>query len=381
MIKLNSLSRKLALLVMLAVLPALIILLYSGIEQREHAIEHAQDSVFQLTHTMARTQQELTRSARQILSTLSLLSEIKNKNAGGTDKIFRSVLKQNPNYSNINLIDLNGDVIASGITLNDTNLSDQKHFIKALEANDFVIGEYITSSVGAGPALSFAYPVNDANGSPLAVLSMYVKLDSFSSFHDTSNLPENSFVAITDRSGIRLFYYPAKEATNPVGKPIKSMNWLRASGTDEPGVFINAGSDGLSRLFAFEQVRLTPTSLPYMYVWAGIPEAHIVGPANKALSINLMLLLMVTAISLTIAWLIGKSTDRLIIKLETALEEIKALRGIIPICSYCHSIRDDEGAWSEMEAYITSHSDVQFSHGVCPKCADKIRKEELQNKG
>lgn len=59
--------------------------------------------------------------------------------------------------------------------------------------------------------------------------------------------------------------------------------------------------------------------------------------------------------------------------LQEALDEVKVLKGIIPICSYCHSIRNDEGAWNELEAYMTTHSDAEFSHGICPKCLEKVR--------
>ena len=60
---------------------------------------------------------------------------------------------------------------------------------------------------------------------------------------------------------------------------------------------------------------------------------------------------------------------------EKALSEIKLLQGIIPICSYCHNIRDDEGAWNQLEAYISQHSKAEFSHGICPKCLRKARSE------
>ena len=63
------------------------------------------------------------------------------------------------------------------------------------------------------------------------------------------------------------------------------------------------------------------------------------------------------------------------IELEKALEEIKTLQGIIPICSYCHSIRDDQGAWNRLEEYLSKHSDAAFSHGVCPKCLKEARLE------
>ncbi len=62
-------------------------------------------------------------------------------------------------------------------------------------------------------------------------------------------------------------------------------------------------------------------------------------------------------------------------ELKNALDEIKTLRGIIPICSYCKKIRDDEGAWEAFEAYISKHSDAVFSHGACPECCEKILHE------
>jgi hypothetical protein len=48
--------------------------------------------------------------------------------------------------------------------------------------------------------------------------------------------------------------------------------------------------------------------------------------------------------------------------------EIKMLRGIVPICSICKKIRDDEGHWRDVEAYVSEYSEAQFSHGLCPEC-------------
>lgn len=57
--------------------------------------------------------------------------------------------------------------------------------------------------------------------------------------------------------------------------------------------------------------------------------------------------------------------------LSDYLEEIKILRGIVPICSFCKKIRDTEGQWSEVESYISKHSEARFSHGCCPECGEK----------
>jgi len=60
--------------------------------------------------------------------------------------------------------------------------------------------------------------------------------------------------------------------------------------------------------------------------------------------------------------------EKLVLELKTALSEVKTLRGIIPICSYCRKIRNDAGAWSVLEEYMSHHSDAAFSHGICPDC-------------
>lgn len=62
-------------------------------------------------------------------------------------------------------------------------------------------------------------------------------------------------------------------------------------------------------------------------------------------------------------------------KLQEALDEIKTLRGIIPICSHCKQIRDDAGMWQKIEKYIHEHSEASFSHGICPDCIKKYYPE------
>jgi len=63
--------------------------------------------------------------------------------------------------------------------------------------------------------------------------------------------------------------------------------------------------------------------------------------------------------------------EHLIRELQGALTQVKTLRGLLPICSGCKKIRDDQGYWNRIETFITEHSDAQFSHGICPDCAKK----------
>ena len=63
--------------------------------------------------------------------------------------------------------------------------------------------------------------------------------------------------------------------------------------------------------------------------------------------------------------------EELIIDLQKALADVKTLSGMLPICAWCKKIRDDEGYWQKIEAYFKSHSDLDFTHGICNDCAKK----------
>jgi response regulator RpfG family c-di-GMP phosphodiesterase len=65
--------------------------------------------------------------------------------------------------------------------------------------------------------------------------------------------------------------------------------------------------------------------------------------------------------------------------LTHALQQVKQLQGLLPICSYCKKIRGDNNYWQQVESYISTHSEAQFSHGICPECFEKIVKPEMLN--
>ena len=62
-------------------------------------------------------------------------------------------------------------------------------------------------------------------------------------------------------------------------------------------------------------------------------------------------------------------------ELEDALAHVKQLQGLLPICSYCKKIRDDQGYFQQIEHYFTEHSEAEFTHGICPDCAKELSPE------
>jgi C4-dicarboxylate-specific signal transduction histidine kinase len=129
-------------------------------------------------------------------------------------------------------------------------------------------------------------------------------------------------------------------------------------------------------------------------------ESSMTGHILNALRLNLGLCLIITALVLTITHFsvraYQKRLDHLLAEemhlreegqrqqaeleaknqeLEQALADVKQLSGLLPICAWCHKVRDDQGYWSQIESYIQQHSDAQFSHSICPDCAKKMDSE------
>ena len=78
---------------------------------------------------------------------------------------------------------------------------------------------------------------------------------------------------------------------------------------------------------------------------------------------------------------LDEKREHLVEQLKTAISQIKALEGLLSICSCCKKIRDDNGYWSQVEDYIRKHSEAEFSHGLCPDCAKKLYPDYFDNGG
>lgn len=72
-------------------------------------------------------------------------------------------------------------------------------------------------------------------------------------------------------------------------------------------------------------------------------------------------------------WKLAERVD----DLTHALQQVKHLQGLLPICSYCKKIRGDNNYWQQVESYISQHSEAQFSHGICPDCFETVVRPEL----
>lgn len=164
-----------------------------------------------------------------------------------------------------------------------------------------------------------------------------------------------------NRQALKLLGLEKDEAT---GRIASDPRWIfhREDGTDMP-------------LEEFPVVRVLNTLEPLQDYVVGVKQpdsqeirwvlayAYPQFDGEKALKT-----IIVTFLDITKRKQAEQEREKALKRLQQALHEIKTLKGIIPICSYCKKIRDEEGAWEQLESYITQHSGAYFSHGICPEC-------------
>ena len=88
----------------------------------------------------------------------------------------------------------------------------------------------------------------------------------------------------------------------------------------------------------------------------------------------------VTALLIMMRKWADEKRNKAILEREEALKDVKILHGLLPICASCKKIRNDKGYWEQMEMYIRDHSEAEFSHGICPECAERLYPEYYKKK-
>ncbi len=163
-------------------------------------------------------------------------------------------------------------------------------------------------------------------------------------------------------------------------------------------IFFVVGNLGLALLVALEMSGILPYA-PLLASGNELAKVFLDWRGVLAQGINYTLVLIVsTSLIWKLRRLIEKSDQtlyaeiearkrsqqekqELIEKLQDSLDQIKTLRELLPICAGCKNIRDDQGYWHQLEAYLHKHSDLKFSHGLCPDCAKKLYPDmDISNK-
>ena len=310
---LASLRARLSLIMILALIPAAIFLIFDVITIRRDVRGEAQADLLRLSQVAAKSYGQQLDEAHRLMAAIALFPEVHGDNAAScAARLGQMVALNRPKYQGFAVVNLDGSVLCSSPEITATvQLADRLWFSEAVNTRQFAIGEFTLGRPIGVPVLGLGYPVVDENGNVKRVVAHGMTLQQFQEQVDDLPLPLDAVMTITDHDGVILARVPGGEQW--AGKRQIDVNlqelYKRGQGEVEA-----QGVDGVNRLYAF-----TPIAGPSgAQVWLSVgrtPEAIYaeVGPAvtRDLLGIGAVLLAALAAFWVGSDWLLLRRIDRL----------------------------------------------------------------------
>ena len=304
----SKLRVRLLALVLLAILPALGLVLYTAIDQRRSAMKEATASAQRIVRLAAAAQKQYIETSRQLLTTLAQLREVRPERAEEAEALFRTLLPVHMIYANIGALDPDGYVFASAIPVtNRVYLGDRSYFKIARDTQKFAIGEFQLGRITGKPTLNMAHPIRARfDGQFHGVVFLALDLNWLNQLAAKAELPDGSTLTVIDRDAHILVRYSIPESDrNWVGESLKSnpgvMKFLKSGGES---VMVATGLDGVKRLYTSTPLNRTQ-GIADAHVFVGIPVKVAYAFANHTLAQNLIILGIVSVLALAAAWIAG----------------------------------------------------------------------------
>jgi len=300
LLQLNTLRSRLILLVALAIAPSAIMTIIGGVREREHAVEVAQENLQRLTNLAAANEAQSIEGARQMLRDMAGIPDLMGDQQH-CSHLLANLQRQNPDYANLGLIQLNGDVTCTAIPSKaPVNLADRSHFRRAVHLRRFVAGGYVFGRVIQKHTVNLTYPLLDDGQQVQAVVFAALDLSKLDRFVANIKLPPGSLLLTADSEGKIISRKPNPEEW--FGKPV----WpeMRAAMASDPGKpVLLTGPDGIERLHRF--ARVGNNGLSDYTITIGIPADAITEVARHDQMLDLLALAATLMLALLAAWFVG----------------------------------------------------------------------------
>jgi signal transduction histidine kinase/ActR/RegA family two-component response regulator len=306
---LSSLRLRLVGLVLLAVIPALVLILHNAAQQRRETALETQENLLRLTRLAATTQRQQTEAIRQLLITFTQLPPVRSGDWEQCNRLLADLNQQFPNYLAFSVTAPNGDLQCSSLPITrPVNFSDRLFFQLTRETLGFAVGDYQIGRLSGRKSLTFGYPILDQAGRLQSVVSAGLDLEKLNQVPLVTPLPEGAVVVVTDRNSTVLLQDPSPEEW--VGKSFPYAQINQKVLTQAEGTIEAQGTDGVERLYAFSRLGDDPVN-GSISIRIGIPTTVALARANQMLAQNLISLGVVTLLALAAAWFGG---DRLLVR-------------------------------------------------------------------
>lgn len=306
----GSIRRKLFFLVLFATTPVLCVHLGTELINRKNVIAEARKGAELHLHGIIAIQQRITESTRTLLHTLASIPCIRDGDEKNTQKILETILKSNPVYTNIVLINLEGDVITAGKhheKIKKLNFSDRKVVTETIVHQEFSVGEFNSGKFTRKPVFPFAIPVLDQEGNMSSILLIGVSLDYYQNLFEGADYPVDAAFGICDSNGTRLFRYPSRKNIQ-IGTPITPKIYNAAKNKQQPGTLTAVAADNKKRIIAYQPLRLSNNHKPYMYMFMTFQYDKVMKQTSGLFFRLIFTSIFSIGLALTIAWFLGNYT-------------------------------------------------------------------------
>lgn len=300
----SSLRVRLLLLVLLAVAPALGLMVYTTVKWRHHEAAEVQADALRMARLVSAHQAGLIEGAQQLLIGLARLPAVRQRDPAGCSGIFFALWKQSTRYANLGAITPDGKVFCSALPVGDAiDLANRPYFRRAVDARDFAIGDYQVGPIAGKATVNFVYPVLDKAGAVQAVVFAALDLAWLNELAADAQLPAGAMVTLMDQNGTILAHDP--DPQHWVGQSVLQapvfqamLHQQREATAEGPGL------DGIGRLFGFRPL-LSSSQAENVYVAISIPTAVVFAEANRTLAQNLVFLGLAALLAIAAAWVGG----------------------------------------------------------------------------
>lgn len=301
-----SIRASLIVLVLVAVLPALAIMLFTGYSLRETMIRSAESSALRQIQVMATHHGQVVDNARLLLATLAKAREVQLLDPLGSQLLLEEMLARNGAYVALALADPKGRIVAVSPAESFSTIENEPYFQETLRDMSFAMGSYRLVPATRHVVIEFAQPVLDRDGRLRGVLVASFDLSFFGRVFADAHLPEGSVFTLTDAAGMRLTRFPETEKYTWVADLPRMIE--RMSGAQVEGVFIEKGVDGVRRLYSFKRLQFADTPLQHLMIRLGQPEDLALAEARRAVVRNFVMLALAAVLAVLAAWFVGEFT-------------------------------------------------------------------------
>lgn len=299
---LSNLRSRIVLLVLLALLPALGLILYANLSTRRANTAEVHQETLRVAQIASRQQQLLIEGTGQLLAGLAQIPQLHNSSPADCAAFLGNLLAKDSRYTNFGVADLAGNIICSARLLpQPLNLAAQSWFQQVSQKRDVTVGNYQKDPLSNKFVLPIGYPLLDAEGQPEAVLLTWLDLVWFDQLAVAAELPAGSALGVIDRQGTLLARYP--DPTHFVGRTVPDSPVVQAvRAHQEEGTGETVGLDGVRRLYAFTPL-FNNLDQNEVYVSVGIPSEVALAEVDRLSQLNLSALVLSALLALVAAWL------------------------------------------------------------------------------